>query len=389
VNLNLKKGGYLVNIKSQFALLFTGGGARTAYQVGVIAGLKSICDQEKILFPFKTITGYSGGAINAAYLASEFDNLDTAIPLLETMWKNVQSEEIYRSDFPSIMNIIGKWVAQLTIGKFLDKKNARLSLLDATPLMRLLTDKINFRKLGSNIQKGIIDGLSVSAFNYSTGINEIFYQSSIGVKEWEGSRRVGINKTISLKHIMASASIPIIFPSVKIKTDFYGDGSLRNYAPLSPALHLGANKIFVIGVTKKNKERAIKEHHYPSLVRILGMVLNAALLDASHVDYQVSQRINELIGLIDHEKRPMKMVDIFMMSPSKDLGEIAMQYSHRLPRMIKFFLREMGSKKEGADILSYLLFTPEFNQAIIQLGKTDIQNRRDEVVHFLTSKDNE
>ena len=370
---------------NQFALLFTGGGARTAYQVGVISGLKSICDEEKIRFPFKTITGYSGGSINAAYLASQFDNLDAAIPHLEKMWKNVQSEEIYRSDFPSMMNIIGKWLAQLTIGKFLNKKNSRLSLLDATPLMRLLADRINFRKLGHNIQSGLIDGLAISAFNYSTGINEIFYQSNLGVKEWEGSRRVGINKTISLKHIMASASIPVIFPSVKIRTDFYGDGSLRNYAPISPALHLGANKIFVIGVTKVNKPRAIQEHHYPSLVRILGMVLNAALLDASHVDYQLSQRINGLIKLISQEKRPLKMVDIFMMSPSQDLGEIAMRYSHKLPRMIKFFLREMGTKKEGADILSYLLFTPEFNEAIINLGKNDIQQRRDEVVRFLKS----
>jgi NTE family protein len=372
-------------MNSRFALLFTGGGARSAYQVGVLSGLKRICDEEGIAFPFKTVTGYSGGAINAAYIASRFDELDEAIPLLEQMWKEVRSEQIYRSDFSSVARTFVHWGLQLTVGKFLSKKSSRLSLLEATPLMTLLTERVNFPRMLKHIRSGILEGVAVSAFNYSTGINEIFYQSSLGVKEWQGSRRVGINVPIGLRHVMASASIPVIFPSVKIKTDFYGDGSLRNYAPLSPALHLGANKIFVIGVVKTNKPRAVKEHHYPSLVRILGMVLNAALLDASHVDYQVSQRINELMHLIPHGKQPMKMVDIFMMSPSQDLGEIAMEYSHQLPKMIKYLLREMGTKKEGADILSYLLFTPDFNKAIIKLGKQDIKARRDEVVTFLKS----
>jgi len=373
---------------NRFALLFTGGGARTAYQVGVLSGLKSICDEERIAFPFNTVTGYSGGAINAAYLASRFDDLDHAIPLLEQMWTEVRSEQIYRVDFSSSVRMLMRWGAQLTVGRFLSKKSSRLSLLDATPLMSLLAERINFRKISSHIRSGVLDGVAISSFNYSTGVNEIFYQSSLGIKEWQGSRRLGLNIPIGLKHVMASASIPVIFPSVKIKADFYGDGSLRNYAPLSPALHLGANKIFVVGVVKQDKPRAVHEHHYPSLVRILGMVLNAALLDASYVDCRVSQRINELVNLVPETHlskldRPVKKVDAFMMSPSQDLGEIAMLYSNKLPGVIRYFLREMGSKKEGADILSYLLFTPEFNKAIINLGKQDIAARRDEVVSFL------
>lgn len=369
----------------QFALLFTGGGARTAYQVGVLSGIKQICDELGMPFPFRIITGYSGGAINAAYLASRFDDIDRSIPTLESLWRNVSSEEIYRSDLPSILSVAGKWIAQLTIGKFLDRKNSRLSLLDATPLMKLLSDRIDFKRLNRNFDQNVLDGLAISTFNYSTGINEIFYQSKLGTPEWKGSSRVGINKNIGLKHVMASASIPVIFPSVKIRSDFYGDGSLRNYAPLSPSLHLGANKICVISVAHQVTQPLVQEHYYPSLVRIFGMVLNAALLDASHVDFQVAQRINRLVEHIDPSKSPLKKVDVFMISPSQDLGEIAMRHSHKLPRLIKYFLREMGTKKEGADILSYLLFTPGFNKEIIDLGKADIQNRKEDLIQFLTT----
>jgi NTE family protein len=251
--------------------------------------------------------------------------------------------------------------------------------------MKLLSDQIDFKRLNRNFNHNVLDGLAVSTFNYSTGINEIFYQSNQGVPEWKGSRRIGINKSIGLKHVMASASIPIIFPSVKIRSDFYGDGSLRNYAPLSPSLHLGANKICVISVANKLIQPSVNTHYYPSLVRIFGMVLNAALLDASHVDFQVAQRINHLVENISPAKSHFKKVDIFMISPSQDLGEIAMRHSHKLPGFIKYFLREMGTKKEGADILSYLLFTPDFNQEIIDLGKADIQNRKKDLIKFLTT----
>jgi len=367
-------------------LVLSGGGARAAYQSGVIRGVGEICKKANIKYPFDIITGTSAGSINAVYMASHANDFWAAAKSLDDLWQSLHTSDIFKNDPISLSRIAFRWIFQLGLGSFFKKKTA-FFLLDASPLKKLIKHHSSFAQLQTNIKDGTLKSLAISCVNYTTGWSETFCQGN-DIKEWRRTRRIGIKSKINLKHIMASAAIPVLFPPVRIGQDFYGDGSLRNFTPLSPAIRLGAEKLFVIGVRQRDHGASEPQEHSdkPNLARIFSTVLNAVLLDAIDFDYERLSRINNTVtNLKEDSKSPLKKVDIMMVRPTQDLGLVATEESHHMPKTIQHVLRGMGSIKEGSDLMSYILFEPAFTKRISDLGYMDAMDKKDEITEFLRS----
>ncbi|NBV42464.1 patatin-like phospholipase family protein, partial [bacterium] len=266
------------------ALVLTGGGARGAYQAGAMRAIGEIVRRNKIDRPFDIFCGNSAGAINSAFLASQVHQFSAGCDRLCDFWESLTTDQIYKTDFKSLLGRGARWVWELSTGGLYERKLVR-SLLDTSPLLRLIHREIDFSKIESNIRDGLADAIAITAVSYSTGDSRTFFQSHQGVRAWEKVRRDSVATTLLPKHVMASSAIPILFPPVKLGDDYFGDGSLRNYTPMSPAIHLGADRILVIGVRCKY---CMGETHakQPSLGRILSVILNYVLLDAIDYDYE-------------------------------------------------------------------------------------------------------
>lgn len=367
----------------------TGGGARAAYQVGVLRALSELLPRE-VRTPFPIICGTSAGAINAAVLAADAGSFRRGVRRLMTVWKNFRTHQVYRADPPGALGNSARWLfAALTGGAFARRP---VSLLDNAPLAALLDRYLDYADIQRSIDAGDLVAYSVTCSGYTTGQSVTFFQGRPGLQPWQRARRIGVAMPITTAHLLASSALPFIFPPTRINREYFGDGSMRQIAPVSPALHLGADRLLVIGVGRQLQQRRPERTpgaSHPSLAQIAGHALNSIFLDSLEVDLERLQRINRTIEIIpgdvmERTQYPLRRIDFRLLSPSEELERIAAVHAHELPRTIRVLLSTVGGlRRSGSNLLSYLLFERAYCRALIQLGYQDTVARKDDLLAFL------
>ena len=370
--------------RSKTGLILTGGGARAAYQVGVIKAVRELLPMPE-RNPFHIVCGTSAGAINAAALAAFADNFDAGVQNLLEVWENFRAFHVYRSD---PFGVVAKSAAHWLSAMLRVQRSGTISLLDSAPLADMLRRSLDLGRIQENIDSGAIYAVSITCSGYSSGQSVSFYQGGPGVVAWERTQRVGCATALRVEHLMASSALPLIFPAVKINREYFGDGSMRQISPISAALHLGADRVLVIGPGRQRIEPPrVRSDTYPTLAQIAGHAPNSIFLDSLYVDIERLERINHTISLIPPDKAagmPLRKVDVLVMSPSQQISRIATRYLSELPRSVRFMLRGMGAmNRNGSNLASYLLFERGFCRALIDLGYQDTMVRRAEMLEFL------
>jgi NTE family protein len=370
------------------ALVLTGGGARAAYQVGVLRALAHILPHG-ISNPFPIVCGTSAGAINAAAVAAGANDFHRAVRRLQLVWRNFRANQVYRSDPVGIAATGLRWFLEPVLRRL--GREQPVALLDNSPLRELLRERLDLHELGDMISAGALRAFAISASSYSTGESISFYQGNDLLSGWRRARRVGVRAEIGAEHLLASSALPFIFPPVRIGGEYFGDGSMRQMAPVSPALHLGAQRVFVISVGRQLTEERerVKTDAYPSLAQIAGHALNSIFLDGLETDVERLQRINRTLRLMPPESRDpdlfqLREVEVLVMRPSEDLGALATQHAKMLPIAVRVLMSLIGGmRRGGGTLVSYLLFEKSYCRALIDLGYRDTMAQRDEVVQFL------
>jgi NTE family protein len=369
-------------------LVLTGGGARAAYQVGVLRAIAELLP-DKARNPFPVICGTSAGAINATSIAVSANHFAEGVKQLEAVWSNFHVNQIHRADFLGVMHNALRCLLSLVSSDY-GQHNA-ISLLDNAPLEALLKNRFPFRSIQLGIRSKALHALGLTAWGYTSGQSVTFYQAAREVLPWKRAQRLGIPVDIGVDHLMASSSIPFIFPAVRLNREYFGDGSMRQLAPISPALHLGADKVLIIGVRKPatDEPKRVSATGYPPFAQIAGHALNSIFVDSLDVDLERLLRINETIRLIPHEvfkgiNISLRPVDAMMIAPSESINEIAQKYAHALPRIMRNLYRAIGAMgPNGSTLLSYVLFEAPFCQHLIELGYSDTLQQKDELLKFI------
>lgn len=377
-------------MKERVGLILTGGGARAAYQVGVLKAIAEFMPR-RARNPFPVICGTSAGSLNAATLAINAGSFRKGVRYLDNIWKNFHPSQVYRTDVLGVLSNTLRWISGLLLSALGINKLKHVSLLDNSPLQTLLENILPCEKIQENIDAGLLHALSITASGYGTGQSVSFYQGAAHLHPWRRTRRLGIPTKIEIKHLMASSAIPFIFPAALINREYFGDGSMRQIAPISPALHLGATRVLVIGVTATNVDtsRTPDMHEYPTLAQIAGHAMNSIFLDNMEVDLERLRKNNELITLMPDEFQKHTdfcHVDVLVISPSQPLEKIAERYAKEMPWTIRLLLRMIGARpRRGDTLLSYLLSESKYCSALIDLGYQDAMQRREEIMRFLNA----
>jgi NTE family protein len=369
--------------KPKIGLMLPGGGARGSYQVGVLKGILEILPSNTNVFPI--ITGTSAGAINAVVLASYAHDLRLGVQRLEKFWTGLHCEDVYRTAAMIITKTIAKVIGSLFFS-WLGAK-APISLLDNTPLKELLSRELHLPQIQQAIDKGILQGLSITASSYDTSVAKSFYQAHTNIHAWNRTRRIGLPEIITVEHIMASAALPFLFPAQLIGKEYYGDGGLRMSAPLSSAIHLGAEKIMVIGTRDENPiPTPTKVPDYPSMGELGGYMLDTIFMDTLMADLSRLNRINRTLSMLDDNQKTktnLKKIDTMIIKPSLDVRTITAEHAKDIPRPVRNLLKMIGGWGKDWRMPSYLLFEPGYTQALIKLGYEDSLNKKYEILEFL------
>lgn len=370
--------------RGRAGLVLTGGGARAAYQVGV---LKAVCELlgAPAANPFPILCGTSAGAINAVSLAVHADEFSTAVANLVDVWRSMHCEHIYRTDIRHIVRSGARWLASMML---LSRRNP-ISLLDNSPLRETIGHLLRFERIQTHIDAGTLYAVCVTASGYTSGQSVSFFQGGAGVEGWERKQRIGAAVTLQRDYLLASAALPFIFPAVKVHREYFGDGSMRQIAPISPALHLGADRVFIVGTGREIADTArARSNVYPSLAQIAGHALNSIFLDTLMVDLERLERINRTLSMMPPEalssgKVALRPVKVLFIAPSQPIERIAVRFLHELPHTVRFVLRPTGAlSRSGSNLASYLLFEEGYCRALIDLGYQDTMSRGDEVRAF-------
>lgn len=376
---------------SSIGISLTGGGARGSYQAGVLKGLTDILKEENLLGqknPFHYWSGVSAGSINATYCASELENLDSKIFGLLKLWSDIQPEKVYLTDFKSLSSNSFKWIHDLTLGNLAKKKWAR-SLLNTAPLWNLIGDNIVFKNIETGLASGLLKGLACSAYSYRDNQTVTFLQTHRDT-EWHKTRRYSRKTKIQAEHVVASCSIPILFPAVNVSNEFFADGGFRNTSPISPLIHMGAKKILMIGVRGPDEFSDKTYIQEPGVAKIAGVILNALFFDTIEIDLERVNHLNEIIEAVQKEdietsRSEYTKIDYKVITPSRDISRLASTKTKSIPKMIEFLVGGLGSMTESAELASYLLFSPEFTRELIDLGHKDTMVRKDELIDWIRS----
>ena len=372
------------------ALVLTGGGARGAYQAGALLGMLELGIGADGRCPFPVLVGTSAGALNVGMLAAYADDWPEAVRRLTALWRGVRATDVFRTDVRSLGSLGAKWVKDLSFGG-LTQQSAPKSLLDNSPLRGFLSHAVDFERLHHNIASGALDALVVSAVDLHTANGVAFVETRLATPLWRRRRWSVERARIGVDHLLASSAIPIFFPSVPINGRHFGDGSLRNTNPLSPAIHLDARRIATIGVRSAATPpelRAPPGDPGPTIAEISGVLLDAVMLDALEMDVAHTRRVNASVLACgsDREDFPFRHVDLLWLFPSQGVGTIAGELAHHIPRTVRYLLRGLGSDDATTELASYLLFDPEYCGRLVELGRADALARAEEVLGFFAGE---
>jgi NTE family protein len=373
--------------RPKLGLVLPGGGARAAYQAGVLKAIAELLPPDAPN-PFRVVSGTSAGSINAAMIATRALQFRRGAEELAGVWEHIRSESVFRTDSVTIFKNLTYWFMAFLHAGFA-RRNA-LSLLDNAPLRRLLERHIVFARLQEAIDAGVLDALSLTCSGYTSARAVCFYKGKSELKPWHRTRRIGQPAELRLDHVMASVALPVIFPAVRLGREYFGDGSLRQMAPLSPAIHLGADRILVIGVRNEQANKLPGEGEevpYPTLGQVAGYLLDVVFSDSVYADLERLQRINSTImqlAAASGNPSPLKVIDTMVIVPSEDMRDIAHRHLNEFPRSMRMLLRMLGGNhKNGSQLMSYLLFESGFCRELVELGRKDALAQADKLLAFL------
>ena len=365
----------MVNEQDALGLVLTGGGARAAYQVGVLKGIAELL-RRGAACPFQIITGTSAGAVSALALASDAAHFRHAVHSIERVWREFRVHQVIRADSRSVLKSGMHWMMALLTGGWLVQPPR--SLFDNTPLWELLRKNVNFDAIPRGLYKKHLQAIGICATSYSDADSHTFYASASAIEPWTRASRRGERVQLTLEHLMASLAMPFLFRPVRLHQQYFGDGSMRQTSPLSPAIHLGANRLLVIGVNEPSVAGLgmVNSNAEPTFGQMLGFMLDSLFMDQMRSDLERIRAANE-----DPTVRPIACL---LLTPSQDLGEIARRHRHELPRSLRALLGTMGANNNaGTQLLSYLLFERGYTRELIALGQSDAQSRAEEIRAFL------
>lgn len=365
------------------ALVLGGGGARAAYQVGVLKALVQLYPRNHGI-PFKIICGTSAGAINGTSIATHASCFHLGVKKLEWVWRHFETRKVYRASITGVLSHLGKMALK---GMQDDKVNTDAgSLLDNDPLRKLLNELIDFKRIDRNIRSGALTALSVDASCYNNSRSVSFFQASRDIENWTRARRSGERMMLNTEHLLASSAIPMVFPSIKLNQAYYGDGSVHQLAPLSSPIHLGAEKLLVINLESPHKHFPMELEYHPKTATIAGHLLDTIFSDTLNSDLERLERINNTLSLIPESSRnklALHPIKTLVIKPSEDLSKIAARFYDDMPWAVKTLLGFIGiDRQSDSSIVSYLLFEKTYTSALIDLGYKDAMEQIDELKAF-------
>ncbi len=380
---------------STTGLVLSGGGARGAYQAGVLAAISEVTSREGIEDPFKILTGVSAGSINSAILATHPGTWREGTEHLVQLWSKITTDEVFYADLLTISKGGFEWMTDFSFRRGKKTASQVRSLFSTHPLRNTLNEHCDFSNIEKKIRSGRLEALGISALDYESISTRTFFQAKASVPAWNRPMHRSEPCDINADHIMASSAIPLLFPPVKVGTHFFGDGCIRNQSPCAPAIYLGAEKLVVIGVRRRQETMFSGLHGTneiaPSMVRIINVIFHSMMLDGVEQDITRISQTNSYLSLLDPADRkrlPVREVKFLWIAPTVDFSQFAIKKGSDLPRLIRYVLTGPGTLLESSELISYLLFEPSYCQQLIDIGYADGMKEQEQIKRLLFPEDN-